>query len=81
MDIYRKEYMKYRDRIRLETESDIINFINAVESVNNPVVITDGEGMRVNAKSMLGMLYAMTFSEMWCESDYDIYPYIKDFLY
>lgn len=73
--------MKYRDRIRLETEGDVLDFVNAVNNVNIPVVVTDGEGMRVNAKSMLGMLYAMTFYEMWCECDYDIYPYIKDFLY
>ena len=35
--------------------------------------------MRVNAKSMLGMLYAMTFSEMWCECDHDIYLLIRDY--
>lgn len=71
--------MTYRDKIHLETENDIINFMSAIEKLDFPVVITDGEGMRVNAKSMLGMLYAMTFSEMWCESDYNIYMYIKDF--
>jgi hypothetical protein len=71
--------MKHRDRIYLETESDVINFIALVAPLNFPVVVTDGEGMRVNAKSMLGMLYAMTFSEMWCECDYDIYMYIRQF--
>ena len=71
--------MTYRDKIHLETENDIINFMSAIEKCDFPIVITDGEGMRVNAKSMLGMLYAMTFSEMWCESDYNIYMYIKDF--
>lgn len=71
--------MTYRDKIHLETENDIINFMSAIENLDFPIVITDGEGMRVNAKSMLGMLYAMTFSEMWCESDHNIYMYIKDF--
>ena len=71
--------MKYRDKIHLETESDVINFIALVSPLNFPVVVTDGEGMRVNAKSMLGMLYAMTFSEMWCECDCDIYMYIRQF--
>lgn len=71
--------MKYRDKILLETESSVLDFINAVSQVSCSVVVTDGEGMRVNAKSMLGMLYAMTFSEMWCECDCDIYMYIKDF--
>ena len=72
--------MQYRDKILLETESSVLDFINAVSQVSCPVVVTDGEGMRVNAKSMLGMLYAMTFSEMWCECDRDIYMYIKEFL-
>ena len=71
--------MQYRDRIHLETESDIVDFISRVTPLGCPVVVTDGEGMRVNAKSMLGMLYAMTFSEMWCECDKDIYIYIRDF--
>ena len=71
--------MKYRDKIRLETESDIVDFISCVTPLNCSVVVTDGEGMRVNAKSMLGMLYAMTFAEMWCECDRDIYMHIRDF--
>ena len=71
--------MQYRDKIHLETEGDIVDFISAVSPLRFPVVVTDGEGMRVNAKSMLGMLYAMTFSEMWCECDHDIYMYIRDF--
>lgn len=71
--------MKYRDKILLETEGSVLDFINAVSQVPYPVVVTDGEGMRVNAKSMLGMLYAMTFSEMWCECDHDIYLLIRDY--
>lgn len=74
-----KKKMKYRDRIYLETESDVVEFISRITPFECPIVITDGEGMRVNAKSMLGMLYAMTFSEMWCECDKDIYMYIRDF--
>lgn len=71
--------MKYRDRIYLETESDVVEFISRITPFECQIVITDGEGMRVNAKSMLGMLYAMTFSEMWCECDKNIYTYIRDF--
>ena len=71
--------MKYRDKIYLETEGAVLDFINAVSQVPYSVVVTDGEGMRVNAKSMLGMLYAMTFVEMWCECDHDSYMFIKDF--
>ena len=71
--------MKHRDRIILDTESSIMDFIATVSQVPYSVVVTDGEGMRVNAKSMLGMLYAMTFSEMWCECDHDIYSLIRGF--
>ena len=71
--------MKYRDKILLETEGAVLDFINAVSQVPCPVYVTDGEGIRVSAKSMLGMLYALTFSEMWCECDRDIYMYIKEF--
>ena len=69
----------FRDKIYLETEGAIMEFIAAVTSIPYQVVVTDGNGMRVNAKSMLGMLYAMTFSEMWCECDHDIYPLIREF--
>ena len=71
--------MQYRDKIRLETESDIVDFISRITPLGCRVVVTDGEGMRVTAKSMLGMLYAMTFAEMWCECDKDIYMYIREF--
>ena len=71
--------MKYRDKIQLETEGAVLDFINVVSAVNCPVYVTDGEGIRVSAKSMLGMLYALTFSEMWCECDRDIYMLIRDF--
>ena len=69
----------FRDKIYLETEGAIMEFIAVVTKIPYQVVVTDGEGMRVNAKSMLGMLYAMTFSEMWCECDKDIYMYIREF--
>lgn len=71
--------MKYRRKIYLETESDVLDFVSFANSVDCKIVVTDGEGMRVNAKSMLGMLYAMTFTEMWCESDCYIYSHISKF--
>lgn len=69
----------HRYKIYLDTESSIIDFINSVSQTRYQVYVTDGDGMRVSAKSMLGMLYAMTFSEMWCECDHDIYLLIRDF--
>jgi len=49
-------------------------------SVPGQVTITDKQGLRVNGKSVLGMLYAMEFEELWCESDVEIYHLIEKFL-
>lgn len=69
-----------RCKIRLDTQNDVIKFVNIVEQLDGRVVIKDNEGMCVNARSVIGMLYAMTFNELWCESDGDIYQHIKDFI-
>ena len=69
----------FRYKIYLDTEGSIMDFINSVSKSRHLVYVTDGSGIRVSAKSMLGMLYAMTFAEMWCECDHDIYHLVKDF--
>jgi DNA polymerase III sliding clamp (beta) subunit (PCNA family) len=43
------------------------------------VTITDNQGLRVNAKSMLGMLYALEFNELWLESNIDCWSLFKEF--
>lgn len=53
-----------RCKIRLDTQNDVIKFVNIVEQLNGRVVIKDNEGMCVNARSVIGMLYAMTFNEL-----------------
>jgi hypothetical protein len=70
-------------RIRLETITDIGNFVVAVEtatSVSDKVYITDGDRMCVNAKSFLGLIHAREFSKIYVESEKDIYTKIKDFI-
>ena len=49
-------------------------------SVGGNIVVTDNQGLRVNAKSVLGMLYALEFEELWCESDKDIYSKIEHYI-
>ena len=70
-------------RIRLETITDIGNFVVAVEtatSSSDKVYVTDGDKMCVNAKSFLGLIHAREFSKIYVESEKDIYTKIKDFI-
>lgn len=70
-------------RIRLETITDIGNFVVAVEtatSVTDKVYVTDGEKMCVNAKSFLGLIHAREFNKIYVESEKDIYTKIREFV-
>ena len=63
-------------RIYLETDTDVVRFVN---EISVKIFVVDGEGLRVSARSLIGMMYAMTFDELWCESSEDIDKYIRDF--
>lgn len=63
-------------KIILDTITDIGNFVVAVTNAtgkNEHVYVTDGGRCCVNAKSFLGLVATRDFSELWCESDKDIY--------
>ena len=68
-----------RARVRLDTMKDINQFVSACAKVNKPVYITDGAGLKVSAKSVLGVMYSMEFDVIWCECEDDIYLYIQPF--
>ena len=71
--------MKYK--IVLDTVSDVTTFVkNVITEKEANVTVTDNRGLRVNAKSLMGMLYALEFEELWCESDTEIYEKIKDYV-
>lgn len=71
--------MKYK--IRLDTSTDVAKFVALTTSIQNAeITVTDGKGMCVNARSLLGMLYALEFTELWCNSNVEIYDLIKDFV-
>ena len=66
-------------KIRLDTMKDINQFVSACTSVHVPVYITDGAGLKVSAKSVLGVMYSMEFADIWCECEEDIYHLIERF--
>jgi hypothetical protein len=67
-------------QIRLDTMRDVQDFVRIATKMEGAVHITDGAGLKVSAKSLLGALYAMEFEELWCESENDIYRNIEDFI-
>ena len=68
-----------RAKVRLDTMKDINQFVAACAKVNKPVYIADGAGLKVSAKSVLGVMYSMEFDTIWCECEEDIYQHIKPF--
>ena len=69
-----------RNRITLDTKSDIDEFVAIVSQVPHKVLLVSGKGFRVNAKSIFGVLASMTFSELWVECEVDIYSLIQKFI-
>lgn len=69
-----------RAKIRLDTSSDAINFAHITSQLKGKIVVKDGNGLCVNAKSVLGALHALEFNELWVESENDIWMKIKDFI-
>lgn len=69
-----------RVKIRLDTITDIGNFVYAVSNVRPNVYLTSGDGLRVNGKSFLGVAHAHEFNDLWCECEEDIYSTIQAFV-
>lgn len=69
-----------RLRIRLDTASDAITLASIASTLEGKITITDGAGLTINAKSIMGALYSLEFENLWLESDRDIYHHISNFV-
>ena len=69
-----------RVRIRLDTATDIANFVLATSTVKETVYVTNGGKLCIDGKSFLGLAHATEFSELWCECDRDIYNLISAYV-
>ena len=69
-----------RAKIRLDTGRDAQRFVAIATKSKGKVYITDGDHLKVSAKSLLGALYAMEFDNLWCEAEEDIYHAIEEFI-
>ena len=61
-----------RRQIRLDTMTDIQKFVNTVSGVTERVILEGDEGHRVSAKSLLGAIYSMEWTRIYCHCDKDI---------
>ena len=66
-------------KIRLDTATDIANFVLAVNKVKEKVYVTDGNKLCIDGKSFLGLAHSTEFDELWCECDRDIYTLVEPF--
>ena len=71
--------LKFRAKVRLDTQTEIAEFVNRVGSVSVPVFLTSG-AYCVSGKSLLGAIYTLEWDELWCECEHDIYHLIEDFI-
>lgn len=67
-------------KIRLDTLTEIAGFVLAVSNVKSKVYLTNGDGLKVDGKSFLGVAHAHEFNDLWCECEEDIYSRISDFV-
>ena len=68
-----------RVKINLDTMRDINEFVAICSKIPEPIFVTDNAGLKVSAKSILGVIYSLEFAEIWCESATDIYGDISKF--
>lgn len=69
-----------KNKITIDTMAAATELAAIIKDVRGNVTITDNNGLRVSAKSLLGVLYAMEFQELWLESEADIYALIEKFV-
>ena len=69
-----------KHKIRLDTVTDIANFVLVASQVKEDVYLTNNHGLKVSGKSFLGVAHAHEFDELWCECERDIYSHIADFV-
>ena len=61
-----------RQKIRLDTMSDVQKFIEVVSKIGERVTLEDGCGHCVSATSLLGALYSMEWTHIYCYCEKDI---------
>ena len=61
-----------RQRVRLDTMTDIQKFIEVTSRIDERVFLEDNSGFKVSAKSLLGALLSLEWEEVYCYCAKDI---------
>ena len=72
--------MAFKNKIRLDTMNDIQTFVNIISRTDAVVHLQDGQNFCVSARSILGAIAAMEWTDIYCISDVDISGKISDFI-
>lgn len=67
-----REVIEMRQRVRLDTMTDIKGFVDVVSRVDDMVFLEDNTGFKVSAKSILGAVLSMEWNEVYCCCNKDI---------
>lgn len=68
-------------KIRIDTDSDAVKLVGIASKLNENITLTDGNGLCVSAKSLLGTMYVrFEFNEIWLETENEHYFDFKDFM-
>lgn len=71
----------FKYQIRLETGTDIREFVEAAEQLPFEVNVENEDGMkRGNAKTLLNVIDAMTYNKIYVISDHDMYLPFRKFI-
>ena len=73
--IERRKYMT-RTQIRLDTMNSINKFVETMSHLDDNVWLEDGSGIRVSAKSLLGFIYSLEWTRIYCFCERDINAYL-----
>lgn len=65
-----------RTQIRLDTLSEITKFVETMSRIDCPVYLEDGANVRVSACSILGCLYSLEWTRIYCYCEKDISAYL-----
>lgn len=70
-----------RDRIELTTTSDALEFVSIISKLEGTIYLEDGRGQyKVSARSFLGALCTMDWSDVYVVAENNIYKDIAKFI-
>lgn len=69
-----------RAKIYLDTMSRINKFVNICSKLHHKINLVDGEQYCVSAKSLIGAIATIDWSEVYVECEHDIRSHIEEFL-